>query len=216
MLSQPSVPDLDATFDRLADALSARGYAVLPAALPGEIAEQLQRRVATLGDSAFRPAGVGRQQDYQKNRAVRGDDIHWFTAGDHSESAYLAWMEQFRQALNRRLFLGLFDYECHFARYAAGSYYKKHLDAFRGRSNRVLSTVFYLNEGWAAADGGQLLIYNDSDEVVASVNPEMGTLVVFLSENVPHEVAIAHRQRHSVAGWFRVNASIGAHIDPPL
>jgi SM-20-related protein len=124
-------------------------------------------------------------------------------------------MEMLRVGINRRLFLGLFDYECHFARYAPGSFYKKHVDAFRGRSNRVLSTVFYLNPQWGSADGGELLIYSGDGQVEASVKPTMGTLVVFLSETVPHEVLPAARLRHSIAGWFRVNASLGANIDPP-
>lgn len=205
----------EAQFDRMAQALSARGYAVVPAALPGGVAEQLLARVNSLHDQAFHPAGIGRQGDYQKNRVIRGDSIHWLTAGDVSELQYLAWMEGLRVALNQRLFLGLFDYECHFARYAPGRFYRKHVDAFRGRSNRVLSTVFYLNPGWQPSDGGQLLIYDESDEVEAAVDPVMGTLVVFLSEKVPHEVVPAARLRHSVAGWFRVNASVGDRIDPP-
>ena len=189
--------------------------AVMPIALPVAIAEQLLLRVIQLGDEAFRPAGVGRQSDYQQNRFVRSDEIRWFTAEDPAEAAYLEWMNALREGMNRRLFLGLFDYECHFARYAPGSFYRKHVDAFRGRSNRVLSTVFYLNPGWTAADGGQLLVYGDDGEVVESVIPLMGTLAVFLSEKVPHEVTAAKRLRHSVAGWFRVNASLGPHIDPP-
>jgi SM-20-related protein len=43
----------------------------------------------------------------------------------------------------------------------------------------------------------------------------MGTLVVFLSDRFPHEVRQASRLRYSIAGWFRVNASLGSHIDPP-
>ena len=205
----------DVLFDQLADALSERGYAVIPSALPGAVAESLLQRVASLGDQVFRPAGTGRQQSYQRDDLVRSDHIHWLAADDPSEVHYLAWMESLRAGLNRRLFLGLFDYECHFARYAPGSFYKKHVDAFRGRSNRVLSTVFYLNPEWTASDGGELVIYDEQDRVVGAVQPVMGTLVVFLSEKVPHEVLEASRLRHSVAGWFRVNASLGAHIDPP-
>ncbi len=210
-----TAPDRELLFDQIADELELRGYAVLPVALPAELAEQLLLRVIELGDGAFKPGGVGRQSDYQQNRLVRSDEIRWFTAEDAAEAAYLEWMNALREGMNRRLFLGLFDYECHFARYAPGSFYRKHVDAFRGRSNRVLSTVYYLNPGWTAADGGQLLIYGDRDELTDSVIPLMGTLGVFLSEKVPHEVSAAKRLRHSIAGWFRVNTSLGPHIDPP-
>ena len=58
-------------------------------------------------------------------------------------------------------------------------------------------------------------VKGDRDELTDSVIPLMGTLVVFLSEKVPHEVSAAKRLRHSIAGWFRVNTSLGPHIDPP-
>ena len=213
--SLDSAQSREVMFDELAAALSERGYAVIQAALPSSLASELQQRVASLGDNAFRPAGVGRKQAYQRDDFVRSDYIRWFSDSEPSEAGYLAWMETLRVGINRRLFLGLFDYECHFARYVPGSFYKKHVDAFRGRSNRVLSTVFYLNPQWGSADGGELLIYSGDGQVEGSVQPTMGTLVAFLSEKVPHEVLPAARLRHSIAGWFRVNASVGANIDPP-
>jgi SM-20-related protein len=51
--------------------------------------------------------------------------------------------------------------------------------------------------------------------VIEKVVPQMGTLVVFLSERFPHEVLPAHADRYSIAGWFRVNTSINNQIDPP-
>jgi len=47
------------------------------------------------------------------------------------------------------------------------------------------------------------------------VLPQLGTLVVFLSEEFPHEVLAAQRDRYSIAGWFRVNSSTAQQIDPP-
>ena len=37
------------------------------------------------------------------------------------------------------------------------------------------------------------------------VRPEFGTLAVFLSEDIPHEVIPARRERFSIAGWHRCN-----------
>ena len=110
------------------------------------------------------------------------------------------------------MFIGLFDYEIHFAHYPVGAFYKKHLDAFRcnrqqGQSNRVLSTVLYLNHAWQLGDGGELLLYaeDDDNKVLETILPECGRLVIFLSEKLPHEVLPAKRERKSIAGWFRVN-----------
>lgn len=206
----------DTLADGLADALTARGYALLPAALPPEIPEALFTCLRSFDDDALQQAGVGRARQYQLNPFVRGDEIRWLSADHSVEAAYLAWMDRLRLALNRRLFMGLFDYECHFARYAPGAFYKKHYDAFQGNSSRVLSTVLYLNPGWALADGGELLLYNEGDELIERVLPMMGSLLVFLSDRFPHEVlASPTRHRLSVAGWFRVNASASERVDPP-
>ncbi|WP_269618823.1 2OG-Fe(II) oxygenase [Zhongshania sp. BJYM1] len=210
-----STLDTEQLFDRIADALTEKGYVVLPASLPIAMSDALFARIASFEDDVFRPAGVGRAGEFQLNPFVRNDEIRWLTPTDEIEASYLAWMEKLRTGLNRRLFMGLFDYECHFARYAPGAFYKKHVDAFKGRTNRVLSTVFYLNPNWALADGGHLVMYEESLEPIAKISPLMGTLVVFLSDRFPHEVTIASRLRYSIAGWFRVNTTLGPHIDPP-
>jgi SM-20-related protein len=38
-------------------------------------------------------------------------------------------------------------------------------------------------------------------------------VVIFLSERIPHEVLPATRDRYSIAGWFRVNATTGGRLD---
>ena len=97
-------------------------------------------------------------------------------------------------------------FEAHYAVYEPDGFYKRHLDSFRGARNRVLSSVLYLNRDWHASDGGQLRIYApDSEGVVETVQPEFGTLAVFLSEDIPHEVVPARRERFSIAGWHRCN-----------
>ena len=125
-------------------------------------------------------------------------------------------MEQLRLRLNRELFLGLFDYECHYAHYPKGAFYKKHVDAFKGESNRRLSTILYLNPQWQPQDGGELVIYDvDGTTELATVLPVFGSMVIFLSEEFPHEVLTARRSRYSLTGWFRVNATNSVNLDPP-
>jgi SM-20-related protein len=53
------------------------------------------------------------------------------------------------------------------------------------------------------------------NSVLLSVQPLHGTVVVFLSEEFPHEVLPASRDRYSIAGWFRVNGSTAERVDPP-
>ena len=35
-----------------------------------------------------------------------------------------------------------------------------------------------------------------------------------MSEQIPHEVRPAFAPRHAIAGWWRVNASLGGIVDP--
>ena len=115
-------------------------------------------------------------------------------------------METLRQALNRELYLGLFEFEAHLAIYPPGAVYKKHLDQFRGIGLRTVTTTLYLNDNWQAADGGQLRLYLDETDPqrYLDVQPEAGTLVTFLSARFLHEVLPAARERLSITGWFKV------------
>lgn len=201
--------------DTIAAALAGPGYVIVDAALPAALTDALFVHFKSLADDELRRAGIGQLRDHQVNGFVRGDSIAWLD-GDHIATRdYLDWMEQLRLALNRRLLLGLFDFECHYARYVQGTFYRKHYDAFQGGSNRVVSSVFYLNPAWAPADGGELLIYDADDQLLERVVPQYGRMVLFLSERFPHEVLPVHKPRYSIAGWFRINNSIGNRIDPP-
>ncbi|MEQ8408148.1 MAG: 2OG-Fe(II) oxygenase [Gammaproteobacteria bacterium] len=206
----------DDLFEAIASGLEQQGYVVLPAALPETIAASLLDYLAVLEANRFHRAAVGRGNDQQRNQFVRRDRIHWIE-DDHQESGqWLAWSKRLQQYLNRRLFLGLFSFESHFSFYEAGDFYRKHLDAFRGESNRVLSLVTYLNKGWEPDQGGELVIYTpDGAEEMLHVQPGYATLVLFLSSEFPHEVKPTSRDRFAVAGWFRVNNSINDNIDPP-
>lgn len=198
--------------DLMADALVEQGYWVLDDALPKSLLKPLLIHFNELQCDEFKTAGIGRQTDFQVQETIRSDKIHWIQPNSEVTADFLQWMDSLRVGLNRRLFMGLFDYESHFAHYPVGAFYKKHVDAFRGnrkqgQSNRVLSTVLYLNDAWRLGDGGELLLYaeDDANKVIETILPECGRLVIFLSEKFPHEVLPAKRERKSIAGWFRVN-----------
>ncbi len=198
--------------DLIADALVEQGYWVVDDALPKTLLNLLLIHFNQLQSDEFKTAGIGRQTDFQVQETIRSDKIHWIQPISEVTADFLQWMDSLRIGLNRRLFMGLFDYESHFAHYPMGAFYKKHVDAFRGnrkqgQSNRVLSTVLYLNDAWQLGDGGELLLYaeDDDNKIIETLSPEFGRLVIFLSEKFPHEVLPAKRERKSIAGWFRVN-----------
>lgn len=201
----------ESLYDRIADELAENGYCVLPQLLPAELNLALHHRMLNLDQTDLQPAGIGRELDFQLNNNVRRDEIRWLNQTNATDAAYINNMAEFRLAINRRLFMGLFDYESHYAHYAPGAFYKKHMDAFKGQSSRVLTTVLYLNPEWHTTDGGQLIIYApESDAIITSVTPNFGTFVIFLSEQFPHEVVKAQRDRYSISGWFRLQDPLQA------
>lgn len=204
-------------FTIIAQDIENKGYSILPGALPEELCSSLFSYQQTMEAEQFKSAGIGRGDQYLENKFVRTDEICWITGETEAGKKWLDWSSNLQRFLNRRLFLGLFSFESHFAHYGAGDYYKRHYDAFRGEANRILSIVVYFNTGWTSADGGELVIYKDDhDKDGIKVVPLLGTLVTFLSEEFPHEVLPANRDRYSIAGWFRVNTSVTAKVDPPL
>ncbi|WP_229360254.1 2OG-Fe(II) oxygenase [Ferrimonas sediminicola] len=206
----------DTLFARIAREIEERGYSICPTALPEPLARALYQHGQSMKKQEFTSAGIGRGEDFVKSDFVRTDQICWITGESTAGASWLDWAGGLQRFLNRRLFLGLFSFESHFAHYAPGTYYKRHYDAFRGEANRVLSLVVYLNPGWQPDDGGELVLYRDDrDDHGTRVVPLMGTVVAFLSEEFPHEVLPAQRDRYSIAGWFRVNTSVNNRLDPP-
>jgi SM-20-related protein len=209
-----AVGDAEQLFEKISSDILDKGYSINFNALPPQLSESLWLHLQNMDKEQFVTAGVGREQNHKLNRFIRNDKICWINGESAAGKTWLDWTNKLQVFLNRQLFLGLFSFESHFSFYAPGSFYKKHLDAFKGESNRKLSLVFYLNPGWLPEDGGELVIYPD-DQNSIRVTPSYGTLVAFLSEEMPHEVLVSNRDRYAIAGWFRVNSSTLETIDPP-
>lgn len=186
----------------LLEQIAEKGWCVWDEFLTPDAVQQLR---ACFGDNA-QQARIGRNENLLAETTIRSDKIRWL-APEMGEPVqhYLTEMDNIQHAVNREFFLGLFEYEAHFARYQQGAFYKKHLDAFRENASRRLTTVLYLNDEWTKEDGGELVIYDLSDNHLATIMPQGGRLVVFLSEQFPHEVLPTNKERISIAGWFRVN-----------
>ena len=111
------------------------------------------------------------------------------------------------------------------AAYDGPSGYIRHLDNEPDASNgqasghrnfRVLTSICYLNDsGWVAEEGGLLRCYPPAnptlggaeapaDEASAELEvvPRGGTIAVFPSRSVPHEVTPSRRPRYAATLWF--------------
>jgi SM-20-related protein len=186
----------------ISDDLAAQGWSVqldyFPPDLIGELLRDLEEQ-----QERMKPAGIGRGAQNQVQEHIRNDKTLWLEGERAAQNEYLRLMDALRMDLNRDLFLGLTEFEAHYARYETGGFYKKHLDALKGERNRVVSTITYLTPGWKESDQGQLVLYDGEDRELARILPAAGTLALFMSEDVPHEVLPPLRPRSSIAGWFR-------------
>ncbi|MDT8408889.1 MAG: 2OG-Fe(II) oxygenase [Wenzhouxiangellaceae bacterium] len=210
--------DIDRWLEAAATALTQQGWFCDPTAVPPALTLGLRADLDELLESdLLRRAGIGRENDYQLDRNTRADRIFWLDRSRPLHADFLAEAEKLRLALNRRLFLALFEFEAHLALYPPGAFYRRHYDSFRGSSNRMISLVLYLNQHWRPGDGGELVLYSDDQraEPMARIEPRAGTVVLFLSEEIPHEVLPTGVERASVSGWYRLNSSTANAIDPP-
>lgn len=201
----------------LLDNLVEHGWFEWPQAIDHSICLDLLADIERYEENgALQNAGIGRGDKHQLNQSVRRDQIKWLDGSSDVQITYLQMMEQLQCQLNRALFLGLFEYESHYALYQQGAFYKKHRDSFRGQANRMVTTVLYLNPDWQENWGGELVLYNEADTMeIARILPEIGKLVVFMSEQMPHEVLPTQQPRASVTGWFRCNNTTAVVLDPP-
>lgn len=132
---------------------------------------------------------------------IRGDRIRWITENFFAGYFYLQSINALGVLFNRSLFAGIRHSEAHYACYPVGFGYQWHSDNPAGRDERVISAVFYLNDEWAASDGGALEVV-DKHGVHHNVMPVANRLVIFDSD-LQHQVQIAQRQRYSIATWMR-------------
>lgn len=189
------------------EGLAQSRYAVINDLLPPDQAGALLAELDALRAAGrFYAAGVGRGQQAGVHQDIRGDAICWLEPEMPAGSRYLAVMDALREQLNQEFFLGLGEFEAHYAHYAPGSFYRRHVDRHRDSDARVVSTVFYLNPDWPEAAGGELNLFDENDQPLLRLPPAFNTLVVFMSDRMPHEVCEASRERRSIAGWFRLRA----------
>lgn len=185
------------------------GWVLLREVIPADLLAALQQELAVRDQAGeFYRAGIGRGATHQVTREVRGDRIAWLAPEWPAAAAYMAWMAPLQAHLNAFGFLGLADFEAHYAIYDAGSFYRCHTDQHLevgapGAGRRIVSTVAYLNEApWPDDGGGELVLYPPHQPLV-QIRPEAGSVVIFWSDTIVHEVLPARLPRRSIAGWMR-------------
>lgn len=148
---------------------------------------------------------VARDRLYNTLDALR-DDLTGNPALDEKDVATGELMRA-APALDKSLFEMLYAY------YPTGGFYRRHRDAIPGSASvlRSYSLLMYLNEDWKQDDGGELRLHMDSGgdflpegeaPNFLDVEPYGGTLVLFKSDKVPHEVLDTQAERAAIVGWY--------------
>lgn len=200
-MSEPSW--LPAALDQLAE----RGFFVGERAFEASFAAALAGEArAAWQEGAYHRAGVGRGAELRPE--IRTDHVWWLDPGALTalQADYWRAIEALRRAANHELYLGLEDFEAHFAVYPPAGHYGRHLDRFERTGRRTLSCLLYLNDDWQLEDGGLLRAYlpaAEGGEESLDVLPRAGTFVCFRSDTIWHEVLPARRERFSLTGWLR-------------
>lgn len=195
---EQQMPPIERAIDHLAE----RGYFIWNDFISSSHVTEL-RRLAELNraEGNFKKAGIGKQVLFQVDKSIRGDYIQWIDKEPENLvlKNFISEITALKNYLNQTCYLGLKDFETHFAIYPENTFYKKHVDRFQQNAHRVLSFVLYLNTNWQKGDGGELALYLDGEQNI--IEPLAGRLLLFRSE-LEHEVLLAHKPRYSITGWM--------------
>ena len=87
-----------------------------------------------------------------------------------------------------------------------GARFKRHVDNSPEAADlRVCTAILYLNGEWQPEHGGTLRVYHGTGERYVEVEPRRGTLAIFWSHRVPHEVMPSSAARFAISVWMCVD-----------
>lgn len=173
---------------------SAMGRAVV-AFYPGQESSCSPTSAATADHSIARK--IGKARFHNLRDAMRAVD---------------ALVDSLRQVTPRLTGIGARS-DCMLAVYPGeGARFQRHVDN-TAKDGRVLTAVLYLSGGaWDRAHGGQLRVFPRPGEASeghgglrrrpVDVFPDAGRLVLFYSDEIPHEVLPTHTHRYACTVWY--------------
>ncbi len=184
--------------------LAEKSFVVVDDFLPIAMASEIEREFKKFyHQGLMKPAGVAGAGPFDN----RKDLSYWIDEGAASPEVgeFFAAIDRLSGEFREALSLPIRQREFHAAVYPVGAYYSRHKDIVRTtspiRSRRLISCVYYLNPGWQANDGGELMLYTVPGP--QRIRPEFNRLVLFLSGELEHEVLPSNRERLSLTGWLK-------------
>ena len=210
---------LNPIYEKIIDDLSNQKYSISDFFFSTEETKQLREAIIRKENKKdFHQAAVGSSVNEQIIKSIRGDKIRWIDEENKTETEeiFFSKINDFIDYLNLTCYMGIEESEFHYAIYPEGTFYQKHVDAFKNDDRRTLSIVLYLNdEEWKDEFGGQLTLYLEDDnkaEKELDILPLAGRLAVFDSKTIPHEVKTVNRPRYSITGWLKTRGNILTYL----
>ncbi|WP_333661418.1 2OG-Fe(II) oxygenase [Chishuiella changwenlii] len=197
-------------YEKIIDDLLNQKYSISDFFFSNEETKQLRESIIQQDTKQdFHQAAIGNSQNEQIVKSIRGDKILWIDESKmtETEEIFFSKINHFIDYLNRTCYMGIEESEFHYAIYPEGTFYQRHVDAFKNDDRRTLSMVFYLNdEDWKDDFGGQLTLFlpdENNTEKELDVLPLAGRLAIFDSKTIPHEVKKVNKPRYSITGWLK-------------
>ncbi|GGE93026.1 SM-20-related protein [Chishuiella changwenlii] len=197
-------------YEKIIDDLLNQKYSISDFFFSNEETKQLRESIIQQDTKQdFHQAAIGNSQNEQIVKSIRGDKILWIDESKmtETEEIFFSKINHFIDYLNRTCYMGIEESEFHYAIYPEGTFYQRHVDAFKNDDRRTLSMVFYLNdEDWKDDFGGQLTLFlpdENNKEKELDILPLAGRLAIFDSKTIPHEVKKVNKPRYSITGWLK-------------
>lgn len=210
---------LNPIYEKIIDDLSNQKYSISDFFFSTEETKQLREAIIRKEDNkVFHQAAIGSSVNEQIVKSIRGDKIRWIDEENktQTEEVFFSKINDFIEYLNLTCYMGIEESEFHYAIYPEGTFYQKHIDAFKNDDRRTLSIVLYLNEEeWKDDFGGQLTLYlpdGSNGEKKVDILPLAGRLAIFDSKTIPHEVKTVNRARYSITGWLKTRGNILTYL----
>lgn len=156
----------------------------------------------------FKFASIGKGPSKKNIPQIRGDKIHWLENFTSNSGPLIASIfNELVEISRKEFYLPAKRFECHFAKFETGSFYKLHCDRHSRSPGRIMSVVIYLRSN---ESGGELILH-DNDLNKITIQPKAGKIVVFDSY-LKHEVLTSLGDRWSLAGWIRSDLHPGIRL----
>ena len=213
--------------------LADKKYVIIPNFLPAALQEDLRTDVSELrAADKFNVAKIGQDATNALNTQIRVAETCFLGPGRYTDvpsparEELYATLDKARQDLANYFEQPLDSQltELLYAYYPQGGFYRRHRDAIPGSASilREYSLLLYLNKDWKDEDGGKLRMHFDGggDAVpeggepnFMDISPQGGTLVLFESDAVPHEVLDTQKERIAVIGWYNKKMTLSDVAD---